>query len=126
MARRRALSAERKPASPTPFQPVQLAKLVDHVPEGAGNLNRATGFALHPWKDNEMPYADQHVTIDSIFGTLSARIDRAALQRLSDAPEDMAITDNRALIDQIASMKFEAGEAEDDGVIRISAADSED
>jgi hypothetical protein len=84
------------------------------------------GFALHPWKDNEMPQADQHVTIDSIFGTLSARIDRAALQRLSDCPEDMAITANHALIDQIATMKFEAGEVEDNGAIRISAADLED
>ena len=34
MARRRASTAEREPASPPPFQPVQLAKLVDHVPEG--------------------------------------------------------------------------------------------
>ncbi len=38
----------------------------------------------------------------------------------------MAIAANRALIDQIATMKFEAGEVEDDGAIRISAADLED
>ncbi len=73
-----------------------------------------------------MAHAEQHVTVDSIFGARSARIDRAALQRLSDGSEDMAITANRALIDQIATMKFEAGEVEDDGEIRISAADLED
>jgi hypothetical protein len=73
-----------------------------------------------------MAHADQNVTVDSIFGALSARIDRDALQRLSDGPEDVAITANRALIDQIATMKFEAGEVEDDGAIRISGADLED
>lgn len=73
-----------------------------------------------------MPHAEQHITVDSIFGALSARIDRAALQRLSDGPEDAAIAANPALIDQIAIMKYEAGEVEDNGEICISAADLKD
>jgi hypothetical protein len=73
-----------------------------------------------------MPHADRHAIVESVFGQLSVRIDHAALQRLSDGPEDVAIAANRALIDQIATMKFEAGEVDDDGAIRISAADLED
>ncbi len=43
--------------------------------ESARNLNRAAGFALHPWKDNEMPHADRHAIVEaSLVGCRCALI----------------------------------------------------
>ncbi len=75
-------------------------------------------------------FDDHSFTIDSVFGPLTVTVTGQALAALSgqgSGPQEAAglIAAHRDMIAQIATMKFEADEGEDDHVVRVSASDLE-
>jgi hypothetical protein len=75
-----------------------------------------------------MMFTDHSLTVASEFGLVSICIAGDALQALWDRQRDLVDADaviaaSHSLIDEIAIMKFEASEVEDDGNVRILAAD---
>lgn len=78
-----------------------------------------------------MQFADQRLSIETVFGPTEICITADALHVWwgdGVGPQDAAglIKANFALIRQLATIKREAGEVEDNGVIRISELDVED
>ena len=73
---------------------------------------------------------DETITVDTIFGTLRVVVTREALNALcrdGSGPSDgrELIAANYDTIAQVATMKFEADEAEDNGTVRVSDGDLE-
>lgn len=78
-----------------------------------------------------MQFKDETITVESSFGPLTTRVTAEALHMLWGAdvgPQDAngLVAENRSMIEQIAVMKFEAGNVEDDGVVEVSDFDLED
>jgi len=78
----------------------------------------------------EPQFKDETVTIDSVFGSLSVTVTGDALHVLWGAdsgPQDGPglIAYHREMIEQVATMKFEAGESEDSQAVRITGPDLE-
>jgi len=77
-----------------------------------------------------MQFEDQEMTIDSVFGPLRVVVTGEALHVLwgeGVGPQDGPglIEDNRDMLTQIATMKFEADEGEPDGTVRLTGLDIE-
>lgn len=77
-----------------------------------------------------MEFADQHLDVESTFGTLRVIVTAEALYALwrgGSGPQDEAglIAEHRDLIDWTAAMKAELGDVEADGSIRITGRDME-
>jgi len=77
-----------------------------------------------------MEFADQHLDVESVFGTLRVTVTAEALYALwrgGTGPQDEAglIAAHRDLIDWTAAMKVECEDVEPDGSIRITGGDME-
>ena len=76
-------------------------------------------------------FDDEKISIDSVFGPLRVTVAGDALCLLWNAdngPQDGPglVAANLPMIEQVALMKFEDGEAEADHAVRIAARDLED
>lgn len=74
---------------------------------------------------------DQTITIDTVFGTLHVIVTREALHVLRNergGPQDGPglIAAHHDMIAQVATMKFEADEGEDNQTVRVTDRDLDD
>ena len=75
-------------------------------------------------------FEDETFTIESVFGRLQVTVTGEALDLLREGSyfEDgrAVIVASRGLIEQVATMKFEAGESSGDYAVHITAGDLRD
>lgn len=77
-----------------------------------------------------MTFEDRQISLDAPFGVVPVTVTGDALHMLWGAdtgPQDAdgLIAANRAMIEQVALMKFEAGEVEEDGRVHVTDYDLE-
>ncbi|PXA86531.1 hypothetical protein DMC47_34300 [Nostoc sp. 3335mG] len=77
-----------------------------------------------------MTFEDQQISLEGPFGEIPVTVTADALHMLWGAntgPQDAdgLIAANRAMIEQVALMKFEAGEVEENGRVHVTDYDLE-